>query len=328
MSIDQVLTPPPETIPDKDDQTPEEFDISAGQYVEWQTNRHYPQLVTWTSQLNSTAITITADRIAATQSVIDAAAQAVLAESAAKLAVIASTATVYDAETEYNAGDIVYDPAHRYYAYTSIEDNNAGHTPSTNPAWWTRSIPDATKIEYENRDSLRSMIPSNDDKAIIDGLGLFIFESDSEEPDDDETCFATANGRWLLEAVHWDLVDAWQKPDDEVRDEWDEDEAERLDAHWDSRVLYGTATCAITSLAATTSTSFTGTVAGAVVGDRVFVHPPAALGNTSTDTSRLSCYAYISTVDTVTIMICNSSASSAAINAAAQTTWPITIFRQ
>ncbi len=181
--------------------------------------------------------------------------------------------------------------------------------------------------EYDDRANLRALSPTDNDMALIDGLGLFVFYSGSLEPDDDESCFATASGRWLLECVHWDVVDAWQLPDDEVRDERLEDLEIDLNTHT-SKTLYGTATCAIISITGNTSTSFTGTVIGAVVGDRVYVNPPAMLGSDATNTGRLSFHAYISAADTVTIQLCNASAASATTNTAIRTTWKVIVIKE
>ena len=50
-----------------------------------------------------------------------------------------------------------------------------------------------------------------------------MFYVSSTEPDDDESCFVTSNGAWLLEAPHWDLIDSWQLVDNALRDEYIED---------------------------------------------------------------------------------------------------------
>jgi hypothetical protein len=189
---------------------------------------------------------------------------------------------------------------------------------------------------YEDRGTLRSTIPSDGELALVDGLGLFIFRTGSDEPDDDESCFATATGRWLLEAAHWDVVDTWQLPDDEARDAWDEDEpmrfansfANSFASSFASKVLFGTATCAISSVAATSSVSFTGTVTGAAVGDRVIATPPAQLGSDAANTSRLAYHAWVSAPNTVTIMLTNASAAAATVNSAVQTAWPITVIKE
>lgn len=184
-------------------------------------------------------------------------------------------------------------------------------------------------VDYDDRGTLRSTTDGR--LALVESLGIFRFVSGSTEPDDDESCFATATGRWLLQAVHWDVVDTWQLPDDEERDAYDEDEplrfASSFASSFASKVLTGSATCAIASVAAVASTAFTGAVTGAAVGDRVIATPPAALGNTDADSARLSFHAYVSAANTVTVRLTNASASAATTNTAIQTAWPITVIK-
>jgi hypothetical protein len=184
---------------------------------------------------------------------------------------------------------------------------------------------------YENRATLRTLAANAGDLVLVDGLGLFIFAAGSDEPDDDESCFATATGRWLLQCPSWDLVDAWQLPEVEEHAAYDEDEvlrfASSFTSSFASKVLSGTATCAITVVAASSSASFTGTVIGASVGDRVIATPPAALGSTAVFTGRLGYYAWVSAADTVTVMLTNSAAANTSTNAAIHAAWPITIIK-
>ena len=109
----------------------------------------------------------------------------------------------------------------------------------------------------------------------------------------------------------------------EERDAYDEDEPLRFAA----KVITGSATCAITSVAAVASTSFTGTVTGAAVGDRVIATPPAQLGSNATETGKLSCHTWVSAANTVTVMLTNASAAAATTNTAVQTAWPITVIK-
>ena len=148
--------------------------------------------------------------------------------------------------------------------------------------------------------------------AVVDTLGLFAWYAGSAEPDDDETCFAGTGGCWLLEAPHWDTIDRFFYP-----------EIEAIHA----RFLRGTATCAIASVAATNSASFTGTIAGAAVGDSVIVNPPAQLGSTVAFTGRLGYHAWVSAANTVTVMLTNSSAAVATVNPAAQGAWQVTVIK-
>lgn len=195
-------------------------------------------------------------------------------------------------------------------------------------AWVEDGGSGITNVSYDNRGTLRTTVGTH---AVVDGLGLFVFEVGSTEPDDDESCFATATGRWLLEAAHWDLADAWQLPEFDERDAYDEDEPLRFVSSFVSsfvsKVLTGSATCAITSVASIASTSFTGTVTGAAVGDRVIATPPAALGADAAGTGRLGYHAWVSAANTVTVMLTNASASSADTNVAIRTAWPITVIK-
>jgi len=185
----------------------------------------------------------------------------------------------------------------------------------------------ATVYAYDSRSDLRSQTPAAGEQAIVDGLGLFVWEAGSTEPDDDESAFATASGVWLLEAAHWDLVDAWQSPEWQATADDDEDEPLRFATSFATKVLTGSATCSITSVASISSVSFTGTVTGAAVGDRVIATPPAQLGNTTADTGRLGYHAWVSATNTVTIMLTNASAAVATTNTAIRTVWPITVIK-
>jgi hypothetical protein len=349
-TITQTLTAPPSPVPDKDDMTAAEFQTAADAYHEW-TPTQNSELTAWTGQVNTVAGEINTDRLAAAQSVVDAASQVslaedqvtlaaeqvslaadqvTLAESAALSAALSANVSVYSSGVSYSAGQVVLDALDQYAAYTSQQNSNTGHQPSTDAGtYWKPTFRPLPTYQYDDRDDLRSLSAAKDqDAAIIDGLGLFVFASGSDEPDDDESCFATSTGRWLLEAAHWDLVDTWQSPDDAARDEDDEDEHLRFASSFASKVLYGTATCAITSVATVTSTSFTGTVTGAAVGDRVYVNPPASLGTDAASTGRLSYHAYISAANTVTIQLCNASAATATTNTSIRTAWPVMVFKE
>jgi hypothetical protein len=61
-----------------------------------------------------------------------------------------------------------------------------------------RSATSLTKLQYDDRGDLRNLSPEIDDSAIIVGMGLYMWTNTKEEPDDDETCFSTATGQWVL----------------------------------------------------------------------------------------------------------------------------------
>jgi hypothetical protein len=175
-------------------------------------------------------------------------------------------------------------------------------------------------LSYDNRADLRTDETSG--WAVVDGLGLFQYVAGSDEPDDDESCFATTNGRWLLQAVHWDVVDAWQLPDDEVRDEADEDAETRLtdtETRWPGRIRFASQAFTLTSLAAVTQTSFTVTVTGATTADHVVVTPPNALGG------RISVFGRVTADNTVTVYINNPSAAAQSLTSG---TWRVAVISE
>jgi hypothetical protein len=69
-----------------------------------------------------------------------------------------------------------------------------------------------TQFAWDDRGELRTANPAAGDYAIVEGLGMFRYYPGSTEPDDDESCFATAGGRWLIELVTWDFIQAWDLP--------------------------------------------------------------------------------------------------------------------
>lgn len=206
------------------------------------------------------------------------------------------------------------------------QTGKVGYTLQTNgtlPQWVDARV--VVMFEYEDRSILRTTVRADKALAIVESLGLFVFREGSEEPDDDESCFATSTGRWLLEAPHWDVINTWTLPERE-------DTETRISTIEDyisiTRVLYGTATCTVSSVSAVSSTSFTGTVTGAEVGDRVLVVPPNQLGSTAANTGRLSYHAFISSANTVSIYLCNASAATATTNTSIRTAWPVMVFKE
>lgn len=272
------------------------------------------QLPIFATEANALAANVNAKEASAASS---ASTAADMASTATDMAAMANSASNYKGLWASLAGALNM-PASVYHAgeFWVLNVNLANVTTATPGVSSSWTLVKTTKfIGYENRGTLRNLVG---DMAVIDGLGLFFYVSGSDEPDDDESCFATTSGRWLLQAAHWDLVDAWQSPDDAVRDEDDEDEA---------HLLTGSATCTITSIVATSSISFNGIVSGAAVGDRVIATPPGQLGNTATDTGCLNYYAWVSAPNTVTVMLCNPSAITASTNSAIRAGWPITVIK-
>ena len=189
-----------------------------------------------------------------------------------------------------------------------------------------------TTLAFDDRGNLRGLI---DTWAVVRGLGLFEHVAGSTEPDDDETCFATATGRWLLQAVAWDVVDAWLLPRNHEIDEGLADIEAALDAAAaaeaavDSltprvnalgkilRVAYAPL---ITSVSATSQVTFNVSVPGAKVGDVVAMAPSSALN------ARVALFAAVTAADTVTVYVNNPSASTATITSG--TSWYFAVLQE
>lgn len=94
-----------------------------------------------------------------------------------------------------------------------------------------RSATSLNRVLYDNRASLRSTTSQEDDATLVEGLGLFMWINTKLEPDDDETCFTTATGQWLLQAPAWELINAWNSLETSITDDWREDEPARFAAY-------------------------------------------------------------------------------------------------
>ncbi len=182
-------------------------------------------------------------------------------------------------------------------------------------------------IDYESRGDLRTTVGNY---AVVEGLGLFIFYPGSDEPDDDESCFATTTGRWLLEAVSWDVVDSWYLPEISYRETTTEEIKQdilNLNANVDSintglittKFLFASKGVTITSVAKNTQVTEVITVTGATTNDHVIITPPNALS------FRISIYGRVTSPDTVTIYINNSTATSQSITTG---TWEVVVIKE
>jgi hypothetical protein len=100
-----------------------------------------------------------------------------------------------------------------------------------------RSPTSLAKIGYEERGNLTSdpVLPNLpnvvDDSIIVEGIGLLMWHDTLDEPDDDETCFSTPSGQWLLHLPEFDLLSAWSLVESSIRDELDEDEEIRFNSY-------------------------------------------------------------------------------------------------
>lgn len=160
----------------------------------------------------------------------------------------------------------------------------------TSVLWATLNITSAN-FPYDQRSQMRTLSPNDGDMGVVEGLGLFKFSAGSTEPDDDETCFATSTGRWLLEAMSFDLMASYTMQDEAVQEEDDEDQ---LLAWKSRRINFGNKTQTIGVITPALETTITIPVLGAKVGD-------VAIVNTSSET-RLLLSPTVSASDTVTVV--------------------------
>lgn len=192
--------------------------------------------------------------------------------------------------------------------------NNLANVTTSTPgvsADWLEYKSVLGRYSYANRASVRSLTPTVNDQIIIESLGLFCWYNITSEIDDDETCFATSTGRWLLEAAGPEIVYEMVTSNVSALNEDIDDTNARIDAintRLNAFVLSGSvASSGVTSVATLVQAPFTITVVGAVVGDAVLVIPPNTLN------PRVSLFARVTATDTVTVYINNPSASTATI---------------
>lgn len=181
-------------------------------------------------------------------------------------------------------------------------------------AAWTVSVgarPTAmTRIPYASRGELRSTSYYSGGAVLVEALGLFIHVVGSTEVDDDESCFATSTGRWLLEAVNYELMDAWMQASGASGD--------------NAAVLYARGLCPIATVASGASASFNVQVPGASVGDRVLVN----YGHARPPTGGATIMGYVSVNNLVTITISTMSASSGGGAAQLDGLYSVTVFKE
>ena len=149
-------------------------------------------------------------------------------------------------------------------------------------------------LSYEDRAQLRTLTEGN---AIVRGLGLFTWEAGSTELDDDETCFATAGGAWVLTAAGPDAVRAlWQAEVSAMQAE--------VSAMQQTRFLSADFSMSATSVAGGAQVTFIVALVGATNGDSVYVTPDRALP------AAVSTVGVVTHPGTVTVSVRNVSAST------------------
>lgn len=256
-----------------------------------------PGFVSQANALATEAETNASTASAAASTAISKAADAV---AAADAAAASSNATKWISGTTYAEGDVVWSPVD-YQTYRRIVAGAGTTDPSADPTNWTRqlqiktlngqpligegdvAVNPALDVAYADRGTLRSLTTLTD-SVIVDGIGLFRHVTGSTEPDDDETCFATATGRWLLQCPHSDFITA-----------------QLVSVPY--AIYTASAVSTIGTVGSVSVVSQTIAVAGASTADTVVVTPPGVMGG------RLSVYGYVSAPGVVTVSVANPSAA-------------------
>lgn len=158
------------------------------------------------------------------------------------------------------------------------------------------------RLSYDQRGQLRTLGYPGLEWALVDGLGMFAFTVGSTEPDDDETCFVTSEGAWLLQCPSFDLVDAWMH----VASAPLRDAVATLQTT--AAPLRRTTTSSISTVAAGARVSFDVSLPGAVRSRSATVSAPADLA------AALVVQARVSALDTVTVYLSNPSAAAASVS--------------
>lgn len=241
------------------------------------------------SEANALATEAETNASTASAAAITATSKAADAVAAADAAAASSNATKWISGTTYAEGDVVWSPVD-YQTYRRIVSGAGTTDPSADVTNWSPMVVNpALDVAYADRGTLRSLTTLTD-SVIVDGIGLFRHVTGSIEPDDDETCFATATGRWLLQCPHSDFITA-----------------QLISA---PLIYTASAVNTIGTVAAVSVVSQTIAVAGASTADSVVVTPPAVMQG------RLCVYGYVSAPGVVTVSVANPSASiSAAVPA-------------
>lgn len=162
------------------------------------------------------------------------------------------------------------------------------------------NISSATIVNYTDRANLRSIDGPASTIIIIESLGVFVWVADSTEIDDDETCFATTSGRWLLYAAAWDLVAEYVGSETD----WLNVALDDVTDYLTGNLLRTSSSYAVTNIAINTGVTFDVTVAGAAVGDFVSVSPPLSVP------SNLIVSATVSAANTVQVQLYSPVAAS------------------
>jgi len=179
-----------------------------------------------------------------------------------------------------------------------------GNVLTSNGTVWTSAPPEGGAIDvysYANRGQLRTVIGAAGDFVYVDTIGTFTWETASTDLDDDETCFDSTGGKWVLATVHSDYVNA------------------NFNSPWEP--LWASVPITLLSVQGRGSATQVVTVLGANVGDTVVISP-AGLPTTN----ELLYWGAVFSPNTVTITVENPAVAVLAFIPAGN--WSIAVISQ
>jgi hypothetical protein len=201
---------------------------------------------------------------------------------------------------------------------------------------------------YDQRGLLRNWSPQDGAQALVDSLGMFVYSNSNSQIldnnnvntyqayDDDESCFLTGNGAWLLEYPHWDVINSWYLPDIEAL--YSTTNATNAAYFTNNQVpgslakfytnstsgragfYFGSAVTTITSVVASGIASQSIAVTGASLGDAAIVNPSVNFTG-----GGVSVYCYVSAANTVTLYV---TGIGATVNLISSAVWYVTVIKK
>jgi len=197
-------------------------------------------------------------------------------------------------------------------------------------AMWAQAILDAgtsgfIRLPYDQRALLRSLFPEESSRVLVEHLGLFSYDPDADELDDDSTYFATTAGGWVLELPAIETL--LMLLDVSARQTIYEHRAAliALDQQLKeqtSRQRRITGTCSITSVAAGATAQFSVSSGDVAQADAVIINPPVSLHPLQISAA--------ATDGSVVIYMTNTTASAVTVPSTARgenNPWAITLFK-
>lgn len=193
-----TVTPLPVPVPTSAD--PDNFDARADAFLD--------ALPLFATELNSVASEVNADAVSAAASAASA-----LDSKNTVLATASNSVNFKGAWSGLTGAAVipmtVYHNSEFWILITAAADITT-IVPGVAANWV--SISGSTVVEtypYENRNDVRTATAITGAHCVISGLGFFVFYVGATDIDDDESCFATASGRWIMEASGPEYMDTY-----------------------------------------------------------------------------------------------------------------------